>query len=318
MDFAQYLANRKEEFERELRRSLVRELSPVAAKLLEAMNYSLSAGFAYRLNDTTVIRAGAGLFYVPSDTAFWESAIGQAFNIFRNNALATVDNSVTYEQTMSNPFPNGLIQAPGRDPKYSEYIRGGNPRAPFRDAEWGYTTQWNFALQKDLGGFALEAAYAGSRGVHLATGGQDFNVIPEQVTVKGTIRAFDETVRAGLRDRLVELAQGLAAVAGAVVEFELFEDLTPMVNDPAVTAVAREAAVDVVGAERMIQPPPQMVSEDFALVLDRVPGTMVLLGAGNPDVGASFPHHHPRFDIDERSFAVGAEIALGFVERFLG
>jgi len=149
-------------------------------------------------------------------------------------------------------------------------------------------------------------------------GGEAFNVIPEQVTVKGTIRAFDDAVRTRLRDGLIELARGLAAVAGARVEFELFEDLTPTVNDPAVTAVAREAAIAVVGADRLIAPRPQLVSEDFALVLDRVPGAMVLLGAGNPDLGAAFPHHHPRFEIDERALAVGAEIALGFVARFCG
>jgi amidohydrolase len=149
-------------------------------------------------------------------------------------------------------------------------------------------------------------------------GGDAFNVIPERVTAKGTIRAFDDAVRTRLRDKLVELAQGLAEVAGARVEFELFEDLIPTVNDAGITAMAREAGLRVVGADRLIEPRPQMVSEDFALVLDRVPGAMVLLGAGNPDLGAAFPHHHPRFDIDERSLAVGAEIALDFVERFLG
>jgi len=149
-------------------------------------------------------------------------------------------------------------------------------------------------------------------------GGEAFNVIPERVTVKGTIRAFDNQVRLAIRDGLVELAQGLASVAGARVEFELFEDLMPTVNDPAVTGIAREIAVGVVGAERMIEPPPQMVSEDFALVLDRIPGAMLFLGCGNPDVGAAYPHHHPRFEIDERVLAVGAEIALRFVERFCG
>jgi amidohydrolase len=149
------------------------------------------------------------------------------------------------------------------------------------------------------------------------SGGDAFNVIPEQVSAKGTIRAFDNAVRTKLRDQLVALAEGLAAVAGAKVAFELFEDLIPTVNDPAVTGIAREVAAGVVGADRMIEPRPQLVSEDFALVLDRVPGAMLLLGAGNPEVGAAFPHHHPRFDIDERALAVGAEIALGFVERFL-
>lgn len=148
-------------------------------------------------------------------------------------------------------------------------------------------------------------------------GGEAFNVIPEQVMVKGTIRAFDDQVRLRIRDGLVELALGLARTAGAEVGFEFFEDLIPAVNDPAVAGVAREAARSVVGEERLVRPRPQMVSEDFALVLDRVPGAMVFLGAGNPDAGAAFPHHHPRFEIDERVLPIGAEIALRFVERCL-
>ena len=137
-------------------------------------------GFAYRLSDKTVIRAGAGLFYVPSDTAFWESGIGSPLNIYRNNMVATVDNSVTYDQTLNNPFPEGLIQPPGRDPSYSANMIGNSPQGPFRTDVWGYTGQWNFALQHQIAGFALEAAYAGSRGIHLSTGGQNYNVIGEQ------------------------------------------------------------------------------------------------------------------------------------------
>ncbi len=152
-------------------------------------NFKLFAprfGFAYRLSDKTVVRAGAGLFYVPSDTAFWEAGIGQPINIFQNAMISTVDNSVTYVDTLENPFPNGLVAAPGRDPSYSEKILGLNPRAPFRDQPWGYTEQWNFAVQHQIAGFAIEAAYAGSHGVHLADGGQDFNVIAEQFLSQGT------------------------------------------------------------------------------------------------------------------------------------
>jgi amidohydrolase len=160
----------------------------------------------------------------------------------------------------------------------------------------------------------LDAAVLSFTAIH---GGEAFNVIPEVVRSKGTIRAFDNAVRLLLRDRLVELARGIAAVAGAQVAFELFEDLIPTVNDPAVAALARDAAVAVVGEAGLVRPEPQLVSEDFALLLERVPGAMVFLGCGNPEVGASFPHHHPRFQIDERVLPIGVEIALGFTDRFL-
>src|SRR5262249_23054437 len=89
-------------------------------------------------------------------------------------------------QTLKNPFPNGLIQSPQRDPNYSSLILGLSLRAPFRDDAYGYTAQWNFALQREIRGVAFEAAYAASRGVHLAAGAVNYNTLPASLRALGT------------------------------------------------------------------------------------------------------------------------------------
>jgi amidohydrolase len=148
-------------------------------------------------------------------------------------------------------------------------------------------------------------------------GGAAFNVIPERVEIKGTIRTFAAAVQEQTRAELAELASGIAGSMGGRTELEFFESLAPTVNDPDVAAAIRRTARTVVGDERVGAPPPLMVGEDIGLVQARVPGALALLGCGNPEIGASFPHHHPRFAIDERVLPVGVEIALRYVEREL-
>ncbi|MCK9927228.1 M20/M25/M40 family metallo-hydrolase, partial [Frankia sp. Mgl5] len=77
------------------------------------------------------------------------------------------------------------------------------------------------------------------------------------------------------------------------------------------------AAVEVVGLAQVEKMKPLMIGEDFSYYLERVPGAYIMVGAGNPELGASFPHHHPRFDVDERAMLIAAEVlgrtALAFL-----
>ncbi|MBO0799767.1 MAG: TonB-dependent receptor, partial [Blastocatellia bacterium] len=127
-------------------------------------------GVAYRLTERTVIRAGAGIYFVPSNLNFPEGPYGNAVNYVINNVVTSIDNQVTPVDTLSNPYPNGILSPPGRDPRFQQTLLGGSSRIVLRDVDWGYTTQWNFGIQHQFkGDIAVEAAYAGLRGVHLPT-----------------------------------------------------------------------------------------------------------------------------------------------------
>ena len=131
-------------------------------------NFSPRLGLAYRLDDNTVIRAGWGKFVVPSDLQFPEAPIQSGINYVNNNQVVSTDNNATPATTLDNPFPSGLLGAPGRDPSYQQILLGGTPNAVLQDEENGATYQWNFAIQRQLPkGVALEVAYAGLHGSHL-------------------------------------------------------------------------------------------------------------------------------------------------------
>ncbi len=157
---------------------------------LRPEHYNLFAprvGVAYRLTDKTVIRTGGGVFFIPSNVNFPEGPYGNVVNYVNNVMVNTVNGSVTPANTLSNPFPDGFLPPPGRNPSFQRLLLGGNNRAPFRNTNYGYTGQWNFTVQHQFGqGIAVEAAYAGLRGIHLPQGSFQLNSIPEQYLSLGT------------------------------------------------------------------------------------------------------------------------------------
>ncbi len=134
------------------------------------------------------------------------------------------------------------------------------------------------------------------------------NIIPERVTLEGTLRSFDETVRETLRRRVPEVFDGVARAAGCRSEFELRKGYPALVNDPESVELLRAAAREVFGAEHVHEPPPMAGAEDFAYFLRERPGAFAFVGAGNAARGITAPHHSPRFDIDESALPLGAAL----------
>jgi amidohydrolase len=89
------------------------------------------------------------------------------------------------------------------------------------------------------------------------------------------------------------------------------------VNDPAMAAIAREAAAEVVGAANVRGDVRTMGGEDFSVFLRQVPGCFIAVGSRNASRGLVYGHHHPKFDVDEACLAIGAEILLRTARRFL-
>jgi amidohydrolase len=117
--------------------------------------------------------------------------------------------------------------------------------------------------------------------------------------------------------RVERLAKGVARSFGGRAEVDYVEFLPATVNDPAMTALAREAAIEVVGKRNVVETRPSMGGEDMSLYLERVPGCFAFVGLANKKRGIDFPHHHPRFDMDEGCLAVGVDLMLEFTRRYL-
>lgn len=135
-------------------------------------------------------------------------------------------------------------------------------------------------------------------------GGFAENVLAESVSVRGTIRYFEPHVRDVLRDAL-RRGFSVAESLGGRSEIRLKEGYPPVVNDPAVTDLAREAAAAALGPDCVVPFQRMMGAEDFAILAREAPGCFIWLGAG---LEPPREHHHPAFDIDERALARGATL----------
>lgn len=147
--------------------------------------------------------------------------------------------------------------------------------------------------------------------------GSTFNVIPGEALLEGTTRAFDENVRAMLERRCREIVEELPRAFGAEGEFNYERGYPSTVNDAAVTAVVERAMRAELGDDAVEEFSPTMGAEDMSLVLQRVPGCYFFVGGRNPVIDAIYPHHHPKFNIDEKALVVGARAMVAAVKGCL-
>lgn len=147
--------------------------------------------------------------------------------------------------------------------------------------------------------------------------GSAFNVIPGEAHLEGTVRTFDETVRALLERRCREIVEELPPVFGARGEFHYQREYPPTVNDAGIVERVRPAFERVVGHENVVEFEPTMGAEDMSLVLQQVPGCYFFVGGRNEAIGAVYPHHHPKFNIDETALFIGAQAMTEAVKELL-
>src|SRR5215218_443111 len=140
--------------------------------------------------------------------------------------------------------------------------------------------------------------------------GKTDNIIPEAVELGGTVRTYREELRAQTRTAIERILDGVTAAHAATYELDYTLGYDPVVNDPDVTAVVRQAA----GDDRVVDFDPLMAGDDFSAYLRAAPGCFFFVGAGGE---GSFPHHHPRFTIDEEALPVLTETTARVALRFL-
>ncbi len=139
-------------------------------------------------------------------------------------------------------------------------------------------------------------------------GGENPNVIPEQVLLRGTARTLTDEAGETVRRFLAKLARCVEDLTETTIEIEFFTGPDAVVNDPRVTDTLNLAAADVVGSENVHHiPQPSMGGEDFAAYGKKVPTSLMRLGVASEFVAEEFLHS-PRFDIDERALAIGVKI----------
>lgn len=137
-------------------------------------------------------------------------------------------------------------------------------------------------------------------------GGTADNVIPDAVQISGTVRSFDGEARQGTKVAMEQTIAGIAAAHGAKAELEYAYGYDPVVNDAAAADIVRSCIRQVKGVE-LVDVDPLPAGDDMTYFLQEAPGAYFFVGTRSNEAHSTFPHHHPRFTIDERSLPHGAE-----------
>jgi hippurate hydrolase len=149
------------------------------------------------------------------------------------------------------------------------------------------------------------------------TAGVAYNVIPERVSLGGTVRAFSvETMRL-VEERMRALAQATAAGFGATAELDFREITVPVINTAEETARIADAAAALVGDAHVERGWPMVMgSEDFSYMLQECPGAYIMVGNGTGEAGGC-EVHNPRYDFNDSAIPYGAGVLAAVVEREL-
>lgn len=149
-------------------------------------------------------------------------------------------------------------------------------------------------------------------------GGTRHNIIPDDVTLDGTIRSFDPAVRKQVVREFRKIVTGIAASFGAKVQLDELPGYPPTVNDAEHCARVREALSPAFGVRSVVEQDQCMGAEDMSYVLAKVPGCYMVLGSRNKKKGFIYPHHSAQFDFDEAALANGVEVWMRIAEKYLG
>jgi amidohydrolase len=152
-------------------------------------------------------------------------------------------------------------------------------------------------------------------------GGVRSNILPDNVTMEGTLRVHDEEVRADIRRRIEKTATAIADAAGASATVEVGEGVPVTYNDPALTEWGTRSLGHGVGVERVTETRPVMGAEDFSILARVVPGMFFFLGVTPPDENPreAPANHSPLFHIHEPALKYGvralAYLAIDYLRR---
>lgn len=147
--------------------------------------------------------------------------------------------------------------------------------------------------------------------------GEAFNVIPDTATIQGTVRTYHPEVQELIMGELDRIVKGTCEAANAGYSVQYTKGYPAVINHKKETLLLADCAKQAVGEDQVFEMEPFMSGEDFAYYLQHVPGTFFFTGACNEALGASYPHHHPRFDIDEKSMLAAAKIMVTAAVRYL-
>jgi len=149
--------------------------------------------------------------------------------------------------------------------------------------------------------------------------GSEWNVIPGEAKMGGTIRFFDPDQEEYYVESIRRVVEHTAEAYGATATLEYVKKVPPTINDPASSELAERIVIDTLGKDKLSKMRKVMPGEDFAWYLQDKPGCFAFIGIQNPEIEATYDHHNNRFNMDDSvlsaASAVYAEYAIAWLKE---
>lgn len=245
-----------------------------------------------------------------------------------------VDAAMMIHVTAALPLPAGtvVVSAPGVTAPAADYFtiriqgKGCHGSAPQNGIDSLTAAAHVLIALQEIQARELSASDEAVLTIGTFHGGTAENVIADSATLGGTIRTYDEKVRSYLKERMVQIAQGVAGAFRATAEVNFGSGCPTLTNDKTlckqVTGYLKDllgpyGALDAAALSPDGKPSRGGGSEDFAYISQEVPSLMLALAAGEPEKGYTYPQHHPKVKFDESVLPIGSAVFAYTAMRYL-
>ena len=234
------------------------------------------------------------------------------------------DAAMMIHVTAGMPIPAGtvIVSAPGVSAPAADYFtirvqgKGCHGSAPQNGVDALTAAAHILIALQEIHARELAATEEAVMTIGTLQGGTTGNVIADSATMQGTIRTYDEKTRNFLKQRMTEIAQGVAAAFRASADVTFGSGCPTLVNDKALCESVAGYLKTLLGPTGAFttaeisggKPSRGGGSEDFAYVSQEVPSLMLALAAGEPAKGYAYPQHHPKVMFDESVLSTGAAV----------
>lgn len=154
--------------------------------------------------------------------------------------------------------------------------------------------------------------------IGMINAGTAFNIIPDTVEMVGTFRCYETSVRESVLKSLRRTVEGVAAGLGCTADVRNRWLCPALVNDEAMTAIARGVAHEIVGPDATLVMEPKTGSDDLSYFWEKVPGCYAFIGSAKTDGSFVAAHHNAKFDFDESVMQTGTDLLVRSALTFLG
>ena len=148
--------------------------------------------------------------------------------------------------------------------------------------------------------------------------GDAYNIIPQEMTITGSVRTFSEEIRAAIPARIEKITAGICASAGADYSFSYELGYATVINDKTLTGYVEEALAGWFGPDSILPIEPVMPGEDFSALHKDCPACFVEIGTRDLSKGTNTPHHNPAYRMDEEGLRYGLGLLASIVVHRLG